>query len=395
MFLSLSSALAKIVVFMMSLLVFYSPIDNITSIVRGSGDEDSKTVSADTTKAEEGSKKLLRISISDRGIKVKSDREGNIVLEVESDVSGKVKRVTSTLTSVEADQDYDVKGSDIVRFGRDIFIDRDEVVRGSAVVFGGDIIVKGKVFGDVVAIGGDVELDSTAIVNGDVVTVFGDMERHEGSVVRGEIAEVGGTGFKPIVLDFGYPGAHPLGFGLIRAGGRVVIFVVLALLMMLVLYLLSDRMKKASEVASTSFLKSLGVGFVVAIVGLIVVSILAFIIGITIIGIPISILLLFSFAALILIGQYVGAYALGEFVSRKFGFESSSMYVKGFLGLFLIYLFGIIAGFLYMNPWLTVPRVVLGGVGKLLVFVATMIGLGAFIISKAGSHEVSRRIPTE
>ncbi|OQX85629.1 MAG: hypothetical protein B6D63_01860 [Candidatus Latescibacteria bacterium 4484_7] len=392
MLIFISSVLSKFVLFLLSVFMLSSPF-NYSLHVRdkGSGDLAAVGISEEDSLRSARAKKSLKISISNKGIKVKSGEEGNLILKIESseDSTGSIQGATidSMAINVKSKNEYSIKGSDIVRFGNDIFIGKDELVQGSAVAIGGNIKIEGKVLGDVVAIGGNVDLSSTAVVNGEVVTVFGELNRADGSVVRGEIAQVGGPAIRGVIFPIKGPFEHSLGFGFLRAGTRIVVFIIMTLVFLVVLFFLSDRMNRSSRVASLSFLKSLGVGFLVLVGGAIVVFILAIIIGITIVGIPISILLVMSFFGLVLLGHFVGALAVGEFVSDKFNLHIESIYIKGILGLFILYVFGILAGFMLGNPLFITLRVVFELIGALLGFFATLVGLGAFIISKAGSIE--------
>jgi len=88
------------------------------------------------------------------------------------------------------------KNTDIFRFMGDITIEPDEVIRGDVVTLRGTITVKGEVDGDVVAVFGSVELDSTAYVDGDVVSVGGKIFKEEGAYIEGDIVQTSLTGVK-------------------------------------------------------------------------------------------------------------------------------------------------------------------------------------------------------
>lgn len=88
------------------------------------------------------------------------------------------------------------KNSDIFRFWGDIAIEPDEFIRGDVVTLRGTIRVQGEVDGDVVAVFGSVNLDSTAHVNGDVVSVGGKIYRDKNAVVGGDIVQTSITGVK-------------------------------------------------------------------------------------------------------------------------------------------------------------------------------------------------------
>ncbi|HEX9972642.1 MAG TPA: DUF5686 family protein [bacterium] len=88
------------------------------------------------------------------------------------------------------------KNTDIVRFLGNVVIEPDEFIRGDVVTLRGTVKVQGEVDGDVVAVFGSVELDSTAFVEGDVVSVGGKIYRDKGAVVKGDLVQTTITGVK-------------------------------------------------------------------------------------------------------------------------------------------------------------------------------------------------------
>jgi len=88
------------------------------------------------------------------------------------------------------------KKSDVFRFWGDITIEPGEIIKGAVVTVRGTIEVKGEVEGDVVAVFGSVELDSTAYIDGDVVSVGGKIYRENGAFVGGDIVQTSITGVK-------------------------------------------------------------------------------------------------------------------------------------------------------------------------------------------------------
>jgi len=82
---------------------------------------------------------------------------------------------------------------DIVAFGHDVHVAAGRVVPGDVVVILGSASIDGEVRGEVVSIGGRVEVGRTGQVRGGAVAIGGDnITLEEGAVVRGEVVTVGG-----------------------------------------------------------------------------------------------------------------------------------------------------------------------------------------------------------
>ena len=350
----------------------------------------------DTSAADRQSKKEkpVRITITDEGIKIGSEGKDKFILEVDSEKLNKINRevlekleqLPESLKAVFGEDEdkrfFREKGGDIVQVGTKIVVGKDELVNGDVVSIFSNIVVEGKVMGDVAAIFGNVELGPSAIVNGEVVSILGSVSREDGAIVRGETAVIGGHyPHRGLVMPLG-----SFGEGMFGAGFKIVIFIISVLLILMVLYFISERMTKAAAYAGQSFLKSFGVGLLVLFAGTILVVVLSIILAITIVGIPVAVLLVLSFVALFALGYFVAALALGRFVGRKFNMESESVYLHGIIGLFLLSILGVIASFMVFNPWMGPIRVMLVVFAALIKFVAVVVGVGAFILSRGGSR---------
>lgn len=96
-----------------------------------------------------------------------------------------------------ADEDRDItigRSGNVLRFGSDVHVRPDQVIDGDLVVMASDIIVEGHVEGDVVALGGDVTLRSTARVDGDVACMGGVLTEDPGAFVGGQRVTASGIG---------------------------------------------------------------------------------------------------------------------------------------------------------------------------------------------------------
>jgi hypothetical protein len=104
----------------------------------------------------------------------------------------------------------------------------EQPTRGPVVAVLGDVVVSSEVVGDVVALGGDVELAPGAVVRGDVVAVGGNASG-SGTVI-GRAVGVGGLGFNRGRVA-GARGPVAWGLDLLRAGLWVTLGSLLVLLL--------------------------------------------------------------------------------------------------------------------------------------------------------------------
>ncbi len=86
-------------------------------------------------------------------------------------------------------RDYQRTRGDIVRVGSSVTIDADEKVLGNVVAIGGDVDVYGYVTGDTVAVGGSVRARDGCRIDGDLGAVGGSVHREPGAAIGGEIME--------------------------------------------------------------------------------------------------------------------------------------------------------------------------------------------------------------
>lgn len=342
-------------------------------------------------------KQSVKISISDDGIKVESGDEDEFILDKKG-LKSIVKRgidaipdsIAINLDLYDEDRYKHVISSDRVRVGESIHIKEYEMVQGDVVSVFGDVRIDGKVRGDVVSVLGNVRLGDRSSVNGDVVCVLGDMDKSHGATVRGQTINVGGGRITPITGPF-----LPFGSGIFKFFSRIASFIISLLVLLLVLYFMPERVDRSGDFARTSFLKSLGVGALIVIFGSIFVLLVAVIIGITIIGIPLSILLILCYIVFLIIGYFVAAYTLGKALCRRMRFQSSSIYLYGLVGLFLLAIFGIVSSAMSVIPFLTPFRVLIEVTGKFIGFIALLVGVGAFVLSKGGSLRPGPETPVE
>lgn len=350
---------------------------------------ESSSDSLDADKEKEDLKESVKITISDDGIKFRAGGKDQFILDIDSKNTIR-KMVEEGIKSIPESLSINFKYSDEkiykhvindtrVKIGESIHIKDYELVQGDVVSIMGGVTVDGKVSGDVVSVFGNIELGPTSVVNGDVVCVLGTLSKDAGARVRGETVTVGSDKFKFPAITF-----MPFGGGILRFAVKIIKFIVLMLLLLLVLYFIPERVRGGSSYVTGSFLKSLGIGVLIVIFGSMAIVIVAVVLGITIIGIPLSLLLFLFYLALLMLCYFISAVALGNFVSEKMKVAEHSIYLQGLIGLFLLELPCLISSLMGTIPILTFVKLPVGILGKFVIFLALLVGVGAFILSKGG-----------
>ena len=200
------------------------------------------------------------------------------------------------------DVDLDSNDNNLVRFGEDIVIPADKVIDGDVVAIGGDVTVYGRVKGDCVSIGGQVNVKDKGVVEGDAVSMGGGVATSDSASVGGSNVSLGSPwthshAFWPMVGLFGAVGT---GIWLVHTLVRLALTVFLAWLALL---LARERLVYAVDTMYARFGRSFLFGLAgfaaslvalpTAIVLLILVGAIAIaILAITIIGIPVALVLL-------------------------------------------------------------------------------------------------------
>ncbi len=261
-------------------------------------------------------------------------------------------------------------GNGIVRLFSDARVGPGERVDGDVVAVFGSVRIEGEVEGNAVAVFGSLDLRRGAIVHGDAVAVGGALNA-EGAKVSGQSVQVG---FLPLTL--GLPGL-PL----------VLITIMLAWLISLFFgwigaALFPARLARVAITSSRRTAASFGLGILSGPLVLMATLLLM----VTVIGIPIAVFLPFVFVAVVYAGQIAATYVLGcKLTRRRLGTGGvAAPLMAGSLLVASSFGFGAI---LWDTPGIvrTVALFFLL-VGVLLMLGLSMIGTGAFLLSRAGTR---------
>ena len=297
-------------------------------------------------------------------------------------------------------------GTDVnLHIDEDVDVAEGETIEGSLVVIQGDARIAGTVDGDVVVVDGTLELLDGSVVRGDVRLADADLDRAGGRVegevrerlreelrdeIRSEIAASDGDG-KGSFLS-------PLRRVLGGIGGVIQNLIALVILGLVGLGVLAFAPQNLETVAKTAR-RAPGRAAVVGVAGiflLIPVWVVGFVaLLVSIVGIPVAIawLPLFPLAAMAaaLLGYLAVARNLGEWLAGS-GYaytdwirksNALTTIVGGLAGLMSFF---VAANVLGMVPFFGFFKGLLAVVGVMATVVASLVGFGAVLLTRAGRH---------
>ncbi len=315
------------------------------------------------------------------------------------------------------EDDYRCDGDDRVAFGSDLHIPAGKTIDGDVVAIMGSVFVEGVVHGQVVSIGGKIEIGPDARVGGEAVCIGGgDVLVATGAIVRGEVVAVGGhikqeegslIGEK---IEVAFIPSFGLGGGL--AGLTLFLHLGELLFVAIAGLILLQISRRRWEISSAmlrsrgweSLLAGVGGGIVYIILVLpllavAMVALVAIVIGIPLVPVVALLLLLFPIPGYLIAGTLLGLTAMGRTPDLDGVVDIDCpeppgpnipglgrAFLLGHLLLSLPAIIGVILGLA------GVSGVVVGiflMIGWGVVVLAIALGWGAFLLSRFG-----RRAPT-
>jgi len=259
----------------------------------------------------------------------------------------------------------------IVKIGSDVTIEKGQKVH-SVVAIGGQITVSGAVEKSVVAVGGSVVLTKTAVVKGNVISLGGVIVMARDAEVRGDLTEINSNNLYETLTTA--LSSEWEGWSWIFAVISLSIFLVILVLALLIAALLPKPVRIVSEAIRENTFKVILCG----ILGLVLIAPLALLLTISVVGIaliPLEVIFVVCSVLLgfIAVGQLIGAKLL-RFLKRS----EPGIVRETFWGLVILWLIG----------W--IPYV-----GWMVKAIAIVIGLGATLVSRFGTHRGWACIPPE
>jgi hypothetical protein len=276
---------------------------------------------------------------------------------------------------------------DLVRFGSNVTVARDEVVEGDVVVIGGSARIDGEVMQEVTVIGGRLTLGPDAIVRRDVTVVGGSLDRSPGARVYGKIDDVGfgeRARFTPW-FGRGFSFWTPLS----RLSGLFGTFLRITVLILSALAVVALGRQFVEAIADRTAAEAVRAGLAgllteVLFVPLLILTIV--VLAVSIIGIPLLLLVPFGIV-LVVVAMLVGftgvACQAGRLVCGRFGIEGGpyrtvAIGVAAIVGITLVAKIIALAGGFVFGMIVAGP---LAAVGYLAEYLAWTIGIGAVILT--------------
>jgi hypothetical protein len=270
----------------------------------------------------------------------------------------------------------------------DLTIEAGRTVTGPIAVFAGTLTVLGRVDGDAISLGGDVVVAQGGVVTGNAVAVEGEVRR-AGGTIAGEALTLGGVltseGQEPIVSNERRATGSSVGLALSWLCVLLVIGVG-------VLVFAQSYLEGVVDTLETRFWRSFGMGLIGELAAFPVLVLMIVALAITVIGvllIPFAVVAyVLALAGLLTLGfvaiaRLTGG-ALGSDAVRRLSARGSAL--RGVvIGTVLLLGMWVAAAALSAVPLL---GLVLRAVAATVTFVAVTAGLGATILSRAGTRGV-------
>ncbi len=311
-------------------------------------------------------------------VRIDLPEELNAVINVDSDISsGKnvsVRIDPNAADSVRTGEDMtiesgEIRDGDVVVLGGSATI--DGVVKGDLVVFGGNVSLSGIIRGDAVVFGGNIHLSDTAKIEGHLVSFGGHISREKGAEIQDGDIDVSVVPFIPSIAQFLTSNSHKVHVESDTGDSHsMLLFHGIAILwwfsiLIIVLLLMGRNAEQAAKTMQSDALRSIVTGFLFLASALIL---FVFFI-LTVIGIPLSLVVVLFWIAVSMFAVPTGFIALGASLLRLFRRDASSVVKSGIIGFAVLSLVRFL-------PFL---------VGMLVWHLWAMTAMGAVITSKFGT----------
>ena len=257
----------------------------------------------------------------------------------------------------------------IIKIGSDVTIEQGTQVR-NVVAIGGQITVNGTVDKSIWAVGGSVVLTKTAVVGENVVALGGVIVAARDATVGGSLTEINSSNLYETMTAA--LSSEWEGWSWVFAIISLSIFVVLLVLALLIAALLPKPVLTISEAITENTFKVVLWG----LLGLVMIAPLALLLTISVVGIALIPLEVIIVACSVLLGFIAVGQHIGRNILRLLRRPHLSLVRETFWGLIVLWLVG----------WLPY-------IGWMVKAVAIVVGLGAVLVTRFGTHQGWKCVP--
>jgi hypothetical protein len=251
----------------------------------------------------------------------------------------------------------------IIKIGTDVTIENGMKVR-NVVTIGGQITIGGTVDSNVVAVGGSVVLTKTAVVGGNVIALGGVIVSARDAQVNGSLTEINSSNLYETLTAA--MSTEWEGWSWVFAVISLAIFLVIVVVALLIVALLPKPVRIVAEAIRENTFKVVLCG----LLGLVLIAPLALLLTISVVGIALIPLEVIIVVASVLLGFIAVGQLVGGKVLHLFRRPNPGMVRQTFWGLIALWLIG----------W--IPYI-----GWMVKAVAIVLGLGAVLITRFGTHQ--------
>lgn len=226
---------------------------------------------------------------------------------------------------------------DVIIVAGETKIEEDATINGYLLAIGGQVTLAGKVKGSTHIFAGQAIIKDTAVINGDLEIKAGDITVSEDAQILGE---------KEVEIYQNWQNWSELKQNNLTQKAQVLtralrqVFSFYSFLThLLVLFLLIYFFGKKTNSLIKQNLKSLGRTIGQGLIYFLLAPLTAFILVFTIITVPLSVLIFFTYGFSIYLSSIFTAIAIGQYLEKQKLFSSKNPYLYGFLGLIVLNLF--------------------------------------------------------
>lgn len=253
--------------------------------------------------------------------------------------------------------------------GSTAIIEQGATINRGVAVIGGTVSIAGTVNGDILAIGGAVNLEDTALVAGNISVVGATINRSPLAKVNGRITEQSPANLDLRFSDQAVQPATPQNEPLAREVRAALISILMAVIAVVAALLLTKPIQRVGSAFIDQPAISAGVGLLV-VIGFPVVLVLMII---TILLIPLAALAVVALGVVLLYGWISIGYELGSKLAEMMH-GTWSPAVEAGIGVFLLTL---VAAFASLVPY----------VGWIIAFLLILFSIGSTVMARFGSSK--------